>query len=446
MMLLNNVIEKISLQAQIGKGYATFWNFKGDEAIIMGSKSSKKSKNIAKRWMRLLKKYPKACLLATRDTGATLKDSVYADLKWAAKSLKLDGEWDFKLSPLEATNKITGQKIFFRGLDDWQKIASISIDDPDLYLCWVWFEEAYEIDKEDTYDKVRMSLRGKLPDGYFNQSVASLNPWAEEHFIVKRLTSKLTPNEQVLIDKGKQELVTEDYFEFEFNGEKVKEKVEQFLMIVNYTLNEFLDIKDYARFEKKKRDDYEDYKTTGLGMPGVSKGRIFRNWHIEDTEKYKSSFELTRRGLDFGYSSDPSAFIQCDVNIKRKEIIVFDEFGATDLTNELLANELSKRIPKYALIKADSAEPKSIAELNKLHINAIPAQKGPDSILHGIKWLKGFEIIVDPKCRGLIEELGLYRWKTDKFDKPLNVPEDGNDHYIDALRYACDDLYLRGVD
>ena len=214
-------------------------------------------------------------------------------------------------------------------------------------------------------------------------------------------------------------------------------------MITNYKLNEFLDITDYARFEQKKKEDYDDYKTSGLGMPGISKGLIFRNWRIEDTEKYKNTFELIRRGLDFGYSSDPSAFLQFNVNFKTKQIIVFDEFGATELTNEMLANELKKRIEPYALIKADAAEPKSIAELNNLKINAIPAIKGPDSILHGIKWLKGFEIIVDPKCKGLIEELSTYRWKEDKLGNPLNIPEDKNNHYIDALRYGSDDLYLR---
>ena len=435
--------ERISLQEQIGKGYATFWNFKGDEVIMMGSKGSKKSKTIAQRWLYLLKKYPRACLLAMRDTALTMKDSVFADLVWAAKKLKLYDEWKFTTNPMLAVNKYTGQKIFFRGLDDWEKLASITIDDPNLVLCWGWFEEAFEIDKKDTYDKVKMSIRGKMPEGYFNQTVASFNPWNEQHFIVKELTSKLTPNEQTLLEKGKQELIVEEEQEFEYQGQMVKEKVSQLLMITNYKLNEFLDIKDYARFEQKKKEDYEDYKTSGLGMPGISKGLIFRNWRIEDTEKYKNTFELVRRGLDFGYSSDPSAFLQFNVNLKKKQIVVFDEFGATELTNEMLANELKKRIEPYALIKADAAEPKSIAELNNLGINAIPAQKGPDSVLHGIKWLKGFEIIVDPKCKGLIEELGLYRWKVDKLDNPLNIPEDKNNHYIDALRYGSDDLYLR---
>lgn len=435
--------EIISLQELIGKGYANFWRFKGDEIVIMGSKSSKKSKTAAIRWMKLLKQFPRACLLATRDTEKTIRDSVFADLKWASKKIKTYDEWDFIRNPLEATNNLTGQKIFFRGLDDWQKIASITIDDPNLVLCWVWFEEAFEIEKKDTYDRVRMSIRGKMPEGYFNQSLATLNPWSDQHFIVKKITSKLTPDEKTLEEKGKQEIIVEDEQEFIYNGKKVKEKVSQLLMITNYKLNEFLDIKDYARFEQKRKEDYEDYKTSGLGMPGISKGLIFRNWRVEDTEKYKNTFELIRRGLDFGYSSDPSAFLQFNVNLKTKQIIVFDEFGATELTNEMLANELKKRIEPYALIKADAAEPKSIAELNNLGINAIPAQKGPDSVLHGIKWLKGFEIIVDPKCKGLIEELGLYKWKVDKLDNPLNIPEDKNNHYIDALRYGSDDLYLR---
>lgn len=414
----------------------------GDEAVIMGSKASKKSKTVALRWMKMLKKYPQACLLAMRNTGATIKDSVYADLKWASKRLRLDSEWEFKLSPLEANNKFTRQKILFRGLDDWEKVASITIGDPDLFLCWGWFEEAYEIEKKDTYDKIKFSIRGELPEGLFTQTVATLNPWNEQHFIVKMLTNNLTPDENTLLEKGKQEIIVEDNQEFEYHGEMTTEKVTQLFMITNYKLNEFLSKKDYAKYEKKKKDDPEDYKTTGLGMPGVSKGLIFRNWHIEDTEKYKNTFELIRRGLDFGYSSDPSAFLQFNVNLKTKQIVIFDEFGATELTNEMLANELNKRIEPYALIKADSAEPKSIAELNVLGINAIPALKGPDSILHGIKWLKGFEIVVDPKCKGLIEELGLYRWKVDKLDNPLNIPEDKNNHYIDALRYGCDDLYL----
>lgn len=229
--------------------------------------------------MALLKKYPRACLLATRHTGNTMRDSVFADLKWASHKLMLNDEWEFTRSPLEATNIYTGQKIFFRGLDDWQKIASITIDDPNLVLPWVWFEEAYEMEDPDTYDKVRMSLRGELPEGYFNQSVASFNPWSEEHFIVKKITDKLTPNEKILAECGKQELVSTDKQVFEYDGKQVEIDMSQLLMITNYKLNEFLSMKDRARFEKLRKENYEDYKTTGLGMPGMPAGHYFSEFN-----------------------------------------------------------------------------------------------------------------------------------------------------------------------
>ena len=288
-MLMNNRaanLQIVSLQEIVGKGYATFWNFKGDEVILEGSKSSKKSKTIALRWMYLLKKYPKACLLATRQTGNTMRDSVWADLRWASYKLHLEGEWIFTRSPLEANNIITGQKILFRGLDDWMKIASITLDNPELVLPWLWFEEAYETDDPDTYDKVRMSLRGDLPDGYFNQSVASFNPWSEEHFLVQRLISRLTPDERILTEKGKQELICTDIQTFEEKGKIVNVPMTQLLMITNYKLNEFLSLKDRAKFEKLKKENYEDYKTTGLGMPGMPYGMYFnefnRQVHVMD--------------------------------------------------------------------------------------------------------------------------------------------------------------------
>lgn len=270
---MNNV--NLSLQTIVGRGYATLWNFKGNEAIIMGSKSSKKSKTIALRWIKLLKQYPRACLLATRDTANTMRDSVWADLRWATYKLQLQEEWDFNKSPLEATNKLTGQKIFFRGLDDWQKIASITIDNPNLVLCWMWFEEAYEIEDEATYNKIRFSIRGELPEGYFKQSVASFNPWNEEHFLVQKLLKHITPDENTLETKGKQEAVCKEYETVEIDGKEETVEIEQLLMITNYHLNEFLSAINIVEFQKLKKDNYEDYKTTGLGMPGTIQARFF---------------------------------------------------------------------------------------------------------------------------------------------------------------------------
>ena len=90
-------------------------------------------------------KYKNANLLVIRKTGRTLKDSCFTELKWAAKRLCVEHLWDFKISPLEATYKPTGQKIFFRGLDDPLKVTSITVDVG--CLCWMWLEEAYEVMK-----------------------------------------------------------------------------------------------------------------------------------------------------------------------------------------------------------------------------------------------------------------------------------------------------------
>ena len=272
MMLLN---KNISIQQIIGKGYASLWNFKGNEAIIMGSKSSKKSKTIALRWIKMLKQYPRACLLATRNTANTMRDSVWADLQWAAYKLHLDKEWEFNRSPLEATNTVTGQKIFFRGLDDWQKIASITIHNPNLVLCWIWFEEAYEIEEEKTYTNIRFSIRGQLPEGYFKQSVASFNPWNEEHFLVQKLIKHITPDEQILEEKGKQECLCKEVEEIEIDGKQEQVEIEQLLMITNHHLNEFLSPQDIMEFKQKKKDNIEEYKTVGLGMPGTVQARFF---------------------------------------------------------------------------------------------------------------------------------------------------------------------------
>ena len=86
----------------------------------------------------------------------------------------------------------------------------------------------------------------------------------------------------------------------------------------------------------------------------------------------------------------------------------------------------------------DSAEPKSIRELRNYDLNARAARKGPDSVIHGIQWLQGFEIVLDTRCQNLRNELTLYQWRRDKDGNSMAIPEDKNNHLIDALRYAVE--------
>ncbi len=145
---------KINLPQIIGKGYKSFWNFKGRYKVVKGSRASKKSKTTALWIIYNMMKYKNANTLVVRKVFRTLKDSCYSDLRWAINRFQVQDYWELKESPLEMTYKPTGQKILFRGFDDPLKITSISVSVGSL--CWCWVEEAYELQHKanDVIEKV----------------------------------------------------------------------------------------------------------------------------------------------------------------------------------------------------------------------------------------------------------------------------------------------------
>ena len=165
---------KINLADKVGKGYKTFWNFKGRYRVVKGGRGSKKSTTTAQWIIYNMMKYPLANTLVVRQTYNTHLDSTWTQLKWAAHHLGVAHLWHFSKSPLQATFTPTGQKILFRGLDDPMSITSITV--PVGFLCWAWFEEAYQVRSEDAFNKVDMSIRGELPPGYFKQITLTFNP------------------------------------------------------------------------------------------------------------------------------------------------------------------------------------------------------------------------------------------------------------------------------
>ena len=174
----------ISLQDTVGRNYADFWNTKQRYRVCKGSRGSKKSKTTALNMIYRLMEYPLANGLCVRRYSNTLRDSVYSDLKWAIHRLGLDAFFECTVSPMQIVRKSTGQKILFRGLDDGLKITSISVDYG--VLCFVWIEEAYEISNEDDFNKLDMSIRGEVPDGYFKQITLTFNPWSATSWLKPR--------------------------------------------------------------------------------------------------------------------------------------------------------------------------------------------------------------------------------------------------------------------
>ena len=403
---------RINLPDVVGKGYGSFWRYKGRYRVVKGSRASKKSKTTALWFVTNMMKYPEANTLVVRKTFRTLKDSCFTELKWAVHRLKVDDWWDFKESPLEATYKPTGQKIYFRGLDDPLKVTSITVDVG--VLCWAWLEEAYEVMKEDDFNILDESIRGEVPEGLFKQWTITFNPWNEHHWLKKRFFDN--PDDNTLA------------------------------LTTNYMCNEWLDAADIKVFEDMKKRNPRRYAVAGLGGWGIVDGLVYENWKEEafDIDEVRSRPGIISAfGLDFGYTNDPSTLFCGLLDQNAKQLFVFDEMYEKGLSNKRIAETIQAMGYGKERITADSAEPKSIDELRSLGLRVKGAAKGKDSIKNGIQWLQDLEIIIHPKCVNFITEISNYTWDQDKFGTKLNVPIDDFNHLMDAMRYALE-KYITG--
>ena len=408
MKLKNDNLSRIYLPDYIGKGYKKFWQFRGRYKVCKGSRASKKSKTTALWFIYNMMKYPQANTLVIRKTYRTLKDSCYKELKWAANRLQVAHLWDFTLNPLEATYKHTGQKILFRGLDDPLKVTSITVEVG--CLCWGWIEEAYEIMSEDDFKMLDESIRGRVPPGLFKQWTITFNPWNERHWLKRRFFD--APESQNIL-----------------------------AMTTNYKCNEWLDEADMEMFEEMKLRNPRRYAVAGLGGWGIVDGLIYENWKEEAfdiDEVRKRPGMVSAFGLDFGYTNDPSTLFCGLLDMKNKQLFVFDEMYGKGMSNKRIADTIQEMGYGKERITADSAEPKSIDELKSLGLRVKGAMKGKDSIQNGIQWIQDLEIIIHPRCVNFLTEISNYTWDTDKFGTKLNTPIDDFNHLMDAMRYALE--------
>lgn len=353
-----------------------------------------------------LMKYPESNMLVVRKTYRTLHDSCFTELKWAANRLKVSHLWQFKESPLEATYIPTGQKIYFRGMDDPLKITSIAVEIG--VLCWMWIEEAYEITKEDDFDTLAESMLGDCPEHLFKQITLTFNPWSDRTWIKRRF--------------------------FDAEGDP-----DILAITTNYMCNEWLSAADRKEFERMKKNNPRRFNVAGLGHWGVIEGLVYENckeqlFALKDLpEDSQSAF-----GLDFGYTNDPTALFCGFVSLEQRRIYVWDELYKKGLSNRAIHDEVMRMGYAKERITGDSAEPKSIDELKGMGLRIKGAKKGKDSINNGIQWIQDFEIIVHPRCTNFLTEISCYQWAKDKFGNNTNVPEDDNNHLMDAMRYGLE--------
>lgn len=204
------------------------------------------------------------------------------------------------------------------------------------------------------------------------------------------------------------------------------------LIISDHRGNPFLTAEEHARIEAI--EDEELFKVYARGLTGKLSGVIFPNFSIVDELPSREEWKLYGYGLDFGFTNDPTALVQCV--IAHGELWVDLLVYETELTNPMIADKAKANgITRKTQIVADSAEPKSIAELNNLGLWVVPTSKGKDSIAVGIDVLHRYKINVTRRSTPLIEELQAYKWETDRDGNKTNKPIDKYNHAIDAIRY-----------
>jgi phage terminase large subunit len=215
----------------------------------------------------------------------------------------------------------------------------------------------------------------------------------------------------------------------------VQQKQDTDFLTLTYKDNEALEksIVDTIESRKGNRNWWQVY---GLGQLGISEGRIYQDWQFID--KIPHEARLERRGLDFGYSNDPSALIS--IYYYNGGYILNEELYQKGLTNKQLADVINSLEIPSCLVIADSAEPKSIDELKLYGINVLPTVKGRDSVNQGIQYVQAQRISVTKRSLNLTKEYRNYLWDTDRDGKLTKDPSPIFNHTMDAVRYGFDSL------
>lgn len=324
---------------------------------------------------------------------------------------------NWNLWPLFTENKsektivcnINGSQIKFLGLDNIEKIKSITFDSGPLTD--ILIEEATEITEKD-FNQLNLRLRGiaKVPF----QMTLLLNPISDSHWIKRRF--------------------------FDNPGEK-KDKTT--IHHSTYLDNRFIDKEYRDELEALKHEDRVYYDVYALGKWGVVGNLVFRNVKYEECPYKPEDFDQVIAGKDFGFNHYDATEL---IGIKDGNKYSFKELYVRHMTNDEVIKENEEKgvLDKRQRCIADSAEPKSIKDWVQAGYNMVGAKKGPDSVKEQISWLNRGAWYIDPiACPGLVSEIATYKWKEDRDGNPLDEPVSFRDDGIAACRYAGEDYGKR---
>ena len=382
------------------------------EYVFPGGRGSAKSSFISLAVIDLLEKNEDmhACIL--RQVGNTLKDSVYNQMLWAVSSLGLDDEYAATKSPLEITKTKTGQKIYFRGADDENKIKSIKV--PFGFIGILWFEELDQFGGEEAVRTIEQSV---IRGGERAYKFKSFNPpksaqnWANKYIKVPRTDRLVTESTYLTVPK-------------------------------KWLGKPFLDDAEFL-----KETNPTAYENEYMGVANGTGGNVFDNVLIREiTDSEIAQFDNIYNGVDWGWYPDLYAFVRVHYAPAQHTLFIWQEYTCNKTKNIDTAKHLLELgITANDLITCDSAENKSVEDYRAYGLLARGAEKGPNSREYSYKWLQSLRsIVIDNKrCPVACEEFINCEYDRDKEGNVISGYPDGNDHVIDAVRYAMERVWKR---
>ena len=407
--------KEVRISEVINDNFHEFWKVSKEHKylkyVLKGGRGSAKSTHIGFRVIMDIMKYPISALVV-RKVGNTLSESVYEQLKECAEILGVYQYFEFKVSPLQIIYKPRGNKIIFRGADDPMKIKSLKVAKYPVSILWV--EELAEFKTEDEIQTIEQSvLRAELPEGLHYSFFYSYNPpKRKQSWVNKKYNTHSLPKNTYVHHST--------YLENPYTSKETIEEAN----------------------ELKARDEYK-YRWLFLGEPIGSGVVPFSNLVFRRiTEEEINTFDNIRQGCDWGYATDPLAFVRLHYDKTRSRIFFMDEVYGVKMFNKDFAKVLKKKGYDRIRTTADSAEPKSISEMKaEYDCNFKGAKKGQGSVEYGETWLDALdEIVIDPeRTPNIAREFENIDYQTDKDGNPKARLEDKDNHTIDATRYACEE-------
>ena len=401
--------------------------------VLKGGRGSTKSSFVGGIDIPLLiMRYPNVNAVCFRKVGNTVQNSIYSQVTWGIYQMGLESLFHIpKTYSNPIVYKPTGQKIFFMGMDDPNKVKSIKVERG--YIGITWWEELDQFAGENELRKVLQSTMrgGDLFWDFrtFNPPI-SIDNWANEYA-------------EEAEDKENTLIVSNTYLD----------------VPVQWLGQQFIE-----EAEDLKRINPRAYEHEYMGLPIGTGGSVFPNACdldmsqqvpvydfdgniIDYTEMWKT-FDKIYNGIDWGFAMDPFRLVRMHYDAKKLDLYIFKEYSTVATRNQVVFDIIYKEkklLKMDELVTADSAEPKSIADFKAYGAYIRGAIKGPDSVRYGIKWLQGLNhIYIDRReCPKSYKEFTHYEYCQDKDGNFISDYPDEENHSIDACRYGMEKFYNR---